>query len=60
MLGSEDIGCAKNACFALSCIASFQQGHSRLLAHPEIDTIVSILARLLSSTDDELVWFSAM
>ncbi|XP_020901311.1 phosphatidylinositol phosphatase PTPRQ, partial [Exaiptasia diaphana] len=60
MLGSEDIGSAKNACFALSCIASFQQGHSRLLAHPEIDTIVNILSRLLSCTDDELIWFAAM
>lgn len=60
MLGSDDIGCTKNSCFALSCIASFPQGHTRLLAHPEIDNIIRILSAILSSHDDELVWFSAM
>ena len=60
MLCSNDVGCSKNSCFALSCIASTPQGHARLLAHPEIDEVVKVLSSLLSSKDEESAWFAAM
>ena len=60
MLCSNDVGCCKNACFALSCIASTPQGHERLLAHPGIDDVVKVLCTMLTSEDEESVWFAAM
>ncbi|RMX47552.1 hypothetical protein pdam_00019073 [Pocillopora damicornis] len=60
MLHSADSGCCKNACFALSCIASLAQGHQRLLNHEKINSIVDILCSLLAATDEESIWFASM
>ncbi|XP_066020855.1 uncharacterized protein [Pocillopora verrucosa] len=60
MLHSADSGCSKNACFALSCIASLAQGHQRLLNHEKINSIVDILCSLLAASDEECIWFASM
>ena len=60
MLHSADSGCCKNACFALSCIASLAQGHQHLLNHEKINSIVDILCSLLAASDEESIWFASM
>eukprot|EP00795_Rhopilema_esculentum_P010679 gene10679-19434_t len=60
MLGSEDGGCNKNACFALSCIAGSTDGISKLLTHEVREEMLQRLATLLSTEDDETAWFAAM
>ena len=60
MLHSGDSGCCKNACFALSCIASLAQGHRRLLEHVHVDSVVEVLCSLLASKDEESIWFASM
>lgn len=60
MLHASDPGCCKNACFALSCIASLVQGHQRLLEHIRINSVVEMLCSLLASKDEESIWFASM
>ena len=60
MLGTEDVGCNKNACFALSCIAGSTDGVSKLLTHEAREGMLQRLAALLSTEDDETAWFAAM
>ena len=60
MLHSADSGCCKNACFALSCIASLAQGHRRLLGHNDVDNVMEVLCSLLASKDEESTWFASM
>lgn len=60
MLHSGDSGCCKNACFALSCIASTAQGHRRVLEHNDINSAVEVLCSLLACKDGESVWFASM
>lgn len=60
MLHSSDSGCCKNACFALSCIASLAQGHRRLREHKRINGVIEVLCSLLASTDEESTWFASM
>ncbi|KAK2555544.1 Tyrosine-protein phosphatase Lar-like [Acropora cervicornis] len=60
MLHSGDSGCCKNACFALSCIASIAQGHRRVLEHNDINSAVEVLCSFLACKDEESVWFASM
>ena len=60
MLASKDSGCGKNACYALSCLASSDQGHKRLLLHTSSDLMLHLLAQQLSNEDGETAWFAAM
>ena len=60
MLESDDGGCNKNACFALSCIAGSTDGVLRLLEHTTKENILRRLSTLLSAPDEETAWFSAM
>lgn len=60
MLSCEDAGASKNACFALSCLATNLEGHSRLLQNVHSDDVLRTLAQLLSAQDSETGWFAAM
>ncbi len=60
MLGSQDYGCNKNACFALGCIAGSGDGVHKLLTHSEHEKMLQKLAALLSYEDEETAWFAAM
>ncbi|XP_028395080.1 uncharacterized protein LOC114519192 [Dendronephthya gigantea] len=60
MLKSDDIACQKNACFAISCLATNTLGHSRLLRNDYIHHWFSSMPEMLNSSDEESVWFAAM
>ena len=60
MLSCDDTGASKNACFALSCLATNSDGHSRLLNNVHSDDILKTLAILLNAEDPETGWFAAM
>ncbi|XP_012943031.1 phosphatidylinositol phosphatase PTPRQ, partial [Aplysia californica] len=60
MLSCEDTGASKNACFALSCLATNLEGHSRLLGNAHSDDVLKTLSILLSAEDSETGWFAAM
>jgi len=60
MLCCSDPGASKNACFALSCLATNREGHSRLLRNGQSEEVLRVLSELLSSEDSETGWFAAM
>lgn len=60
MLSCDDTGASKNACFALSCLATSSDGHARLLSNVHSDEILKTLAELLNAEDNETGWFAAM
>ena len=61
MLCKGDMGSAKNACFALSCLAADKDGNQRVIANPVFNDVVSKLVLLLGNEDDvEAAWFAAM
>lgn len=60
MLSCDDTGASKNACFALSCLATNAEGHARLLKNIHSDNILRTLSELLSAEDSETGWFAAM
>ncbi|KAH3808749.1 hypothetical protein DPMN_137107 [Dreissena polymorpha] len=60
MLSCDDTGASKNACFALSCLATNVEGHSRLLGNTHSEEILKTLATLLNAQDSETGWFAAM
>lgn len=60
MLCCDDAGASKNACFALSCLATNKEGHSRLLKNSHSDEVLKTLGELLSAEDAETGWFAAM
>ncbi|KAJ8300108.1 hypothetical protein KUTeg_021627 [Tegillarca granosa] len=60
MLSCNDTGASKNACFALSCLATNTEGHTRLLNNIHSDDILRTLSELLSADDSETGWFAAM
>jgi hypothetical protein len=60
MLCCEDTGASKNACFALSCLATNAEGHSRILNNLHSDDVINTLANLLNADDSETGWFAAM
>ena len=60
MLCCNDPGASKNACFALSCIATNKEGHARILKNNQSDEVLRTLSELLSAEDPETGWFAAM
>ena len=60
MLCCSDTGASKNACFALSCLATNKDGHTRLLKNSNSDEVLKTLSELLSAEDAETGWFAAM
>lgn len=60
MLQSDDIACQKNACFAISCLATNTLGHSRILNNDHSNCLFSSMPKMLTSSDEESVWFAAM
>ena len=60
MLSCEDTGASKNACFALSCLATNNEGHGRLLGNSHAEEVLKTLSQLLSAEDSETGWFAAM
>ena len=60
MLSCNDTGASKNACFALSCLATNSEGHSRLLGNIHSEDILRTLSTLLNAEDAETGWFAAM
>ena len=60
MLCCSDTGASKNSCFALSCLATNKEGHTRLLRNQHSEEVLKTLAELLSSEDTETGWFAAM
>ena len=60
MLSTVDVSAAKNACFAISCIAADSAGHSRLLAATGYDEMIDSFAAMLLSAEPETAWFAAM
>lgn len=60
MLCCEDTGASKNACFALSCLATNPEGHSRILNNLHSDDVINTLTLLLNAEDSETGWFAAM
>ena len=60
MLCCSDTGASKNACFALSCLATNKDGHTRLLKNAHSEEVLKTLAELLSAEDTETGWFAAM
>ena len=60
MLESDDGGCNKNACFALSCIAGSTDGVLRLLCHSTKENMLQRLSTLIAAEDEETAWFAAM
>lgn len=56
-----DNGCTKNACYALSTLASTQQAHQIIVEHTSFNNLLNILCKLLTSvSDSETQWFAAM
>ena len=60
MLRCNDAGASKNACFALSCLATNKEGHSRILKNSQTEEVLKTLTELLSADDAETGWFAAM
>ena len=60
MLSCDDTGASKNACFALSCLATNKEGHMRLLNNVYANEVMKRLSELLSAEDSETGWFAAM
>jgi len=60
MLCCDDTGASKNACFALSCLATNFEGHFRLLSNKHSEEILKTLSGLLNAEDSETGWFAAM
>ena len=60
MLCCSDAGASKNACFALSCLATNKEGHSRILKNNRSDEVLKTLTELLPVEDAETGWFAAM
>ena len=60
MLSCDDTGASKNSCFALSCLATNTEGHTRLLNNIHSEDILRTLASLLNAEDSETGWFAAM
>ena len=59
MLICDDAGSSKNACFALSCLATDTVGHRQLLRNEHSDNVFCALSELLSSDDLETALFAA-
>ena len=56
-----DNGCTKNACYALSTLASSYQAHQVIVEHTSFNQLLNILCKLLVTvTDTETQWFAAM
>ncbi len=54
-------GCTKNACFALSCLASNAETNHMIVDHRCFFDLLSVLCKLLMTVDDpETQWFAAM
>ena len=60
MLCCNDAEASKNACFALSCLATNKEGHSRILKNSQTEEVLKTLTELLSADDAETGWFAAM
>jgi len=61
MLIKGDMGSAKNACFAISCLAMDDDGNQRVLSNSSSQDVINRLILLLSNEEDiEAAWFSAM
>ena len=60
MLCCSDPGASKNACFAVSCLATNSDGHTRLLKNANSELVLKTLSELLSAEDNETGWFAAM
>lgn len=60
MLRTSDLGASKNACFALSCLASSNDGHARLVGNSDFYHLLSVTSELLHAEDSETGWFAAM
>ena len=60
MLCCTDTGASKNACFALSCLATNKDGHHRLLHNSQSEEVIRMLTILLATEDPETGWFAAM
>ncbi|XP_066516356.1 uncharacterized protein [Hoplias malabaricus] len=50
----------QTACFALSCLASEDDGHALLMEASSVPAFLNSLLRLLKSGDPDSTWFSAM
>ncbi|KAF4072934.1 hypothetical protein AMELA_G00253230 [Ameiurus melas] len=50
----------QTACFALSCLASKDDGHALLMESPSLPGLLDGLLRLLKSGDPDSTWFAAM
>lgn len=58
---NSDNGCTKNACFALSSLASSKETHSVVVDHSSFDNLLNHLCDLLLVNNDaETQWFAAM
>lgn len=60
MLAKGDMGGAKNACFAISCLAADSNGNQLVLANNFFKDALNRLVLLLQSDDQEACWFAAM
>ena len=61
MLIKGDMGSAKNACFALSCLAADKDGNQRIFASNFFNDVLNRLLLLLANEEDvEAAWFAAM
>lgn len=50
----------QTACFALSCLASKDDGHALLMESPSLPRLLDGLVSLLKSRDPDNTWFAAM
>ncbi|XP_046694436.1 uncharacterized protein LOC124378736 isoform X2 [Silurus meridionalis] len=50
----------QTACFALSCLASKDDGHALLIESPSLPGLLDSLLSLLRSGDPDSIWFAAM
>lgn len=58
---NSDNGCTKNACFALSSLASSKATQSVVVEHNSFDSLLNSLCDLLLTNNDaETQWFAAM
>jgi hypothetical protein len=58
---NHDIGCTKNACFALSCLAANDRAHEIIIKHDSFERLIHSLCKLIvKATDTETQWFAAM
>ncbi len=56
-----DNGCTKNACYALSTLASNHQAHQVIVEHNMFNHLLNVLCKLVvTATDTETQWFAAM